>query len=142
MTPQIQDLIRHYALAEDGNEKGAAKYRCDFKLIDPKKGSATGYLVKYVSKNIDGEGLYVGVYGEDPITAAQRVDAWSSYWCIRQFQQVGGPPVSVYRELRRLRKSLGIYSIIEKLVWLIIIAIGRDLLMQWVMYLLNAKSTR
>jgi hypothetical protein len=44
VTPQIQGLIRHYALVEDGNEKGAAEYRCDFKLIDPKKGSATGYL--------------------------------------------------------------------------------------------------
>jgi len=110
----VQEVIRHYALEEDGDEKGAAKYRCDFKLIDPKKGSATGYLAKYVSKNIDGKGLDVGVYGEDPITAAQRVDAWSSCWCIRQFQQIGGPPVSVYRELRRLRKSLGIDSIIEK----------------------------
>ncbi|KGJ95189.1 replication endonuclease [Colwellia psychrerythraea] len=110
----IKRVISHYSLEEDGDEKGAAQNRCDFKLIDPKKGSATGYIAKYVSKNIDGKGLDKGVYGEDPITAAQRVDAWSSCWCIRQFQQIGGASVSVWRELRRLKQKLGVDSIIEK----------------------------
>jgi len=110
----VKSVVSHYALEEDGDEKGAAENRCDFKLIDPEKGSATGYIAKYVSKNIDGQGLDVGVYGEDPITAAQRVEAWSSCWCIRQFQQIGGASVSVWRELRRLKKVLGIDSVLEK----------------------------
>jgi hypothetical protein len=110
----IKSVISHYALQEDGDEKGAIENRCDFKLIDPKKGSATGYIAKYVSKNIDGEGLDKGVYGEDPITAAQRVDAWSSCWCIRQFQQIGGASVSVWRELRRLKQKLSEDSLLEK----------------------------
>ena len=110
----VKNVISHYSLQEDGDEKGAAQNRCDFKLIDPKKGSATGYIAKYVSKNIDGEGLDVGVYGEDPITAAQRVDAWASCWCIRQFQQIGGASVSVWRELRRLKEKFGIDSVLEK----------------------------
>jgi hypothetical protein len=110
----VKSVVSHYALQEDGDEKGALENRCDFKLIDPKKGSATGYIAKYVSKNIDGEGLDVGVYGEDSITAAQRVDAWASCWCIRQFQQIGGASVSVWRELRRIKKVLGLDSLIEK----------------------------
>ena len=111
---EVKSVVSHYALQEDGDEKGALENRCDFKLIDPKKGSATGYIAKYVSKNIDGEGLDKGVYGEDPITAAQRVDAWASCWCIRQFQQIGGASVSVWRELRRIKKVLGVDSLIEK----------------------------
>jgi hypothetical protein len=83
-------IIERYSLEEDGDEKGASENRCDFKLIDPKKGSATGYLAKYVCKNIDGKDLDKGVYGEDPIIAAQRVEAWASCWGIRQFQQIGG----------------------------------------------------
>lgn len=111
---RVKRVISHYSLQEDGDEKGAIENRCDFKLIDPKKGSATGYIAKYVSKNIDGKGLDKGVYGECPITAAQRVDAWSSCWCIRQFQQVGGASVSVWRELRRIKLKFGVDSIIEK----------------------------
>ena len=111
---EVKNVISYYALQEDGDEKGAIENRCDFKMIDPKKGSATGYIAKYVSKNIDGEGLDKGVYGENPITAAQRVDAWASCWCIRQFQQIGGASVSVWRELRRLKNSLGIDTVIEK----------------------------
>ena len=110
----VKNVIAHYALQEDGDEKGAIENRCDFKLIDPKKGSATGYIAKYVSKNIDGAGLDVGVYGEDPITAAQRVDAWASCWCIRQFQQIGGASVSVWRELRRLKQKMGFDCVLEK----------------------------
>lgn len=98
-------ICRQYALEEDGNEAGADKYRIDVKEIDPKKGSATGYIAKYICKNIDGSHLDVGVYGENPIEAAQRVDAWRSVWGIRQFQFIGGASVTVWRELRRLPEN-------------------------------------
>lgn len=110
----LKEIINCYALQEDGDEKGAQENRCDFKLIDPAKGSAAGYILKYIIKNIDGEGLGEDKFGNDSISTAIRINAWASCWCIRQFQQIGGASVSVWRELRRLKESFFPESIIEK----------------------------
>ncbi len=107
-------IFKKYALSEDKYENGACKSRVIFKRLD-KNRSAAGYLAKYISKNIDGEGL--DGYGffdvdengnrtyreiKDQDNVCDRVLAWASLWGIRQFQQIGGYSVTVWRHLRKL----------------------------------------
>ncbi|MCH9422003.1 replication endonuclease [Klebsiella quasipneumoniae] len=99
------EIFHEYALQVDGSEPGAAQYRFTAKPIDEEFGSATGYIAKYISKNIDGYGMdgeFDHESGKPVKEMAKRVRAWASRWSIRQFQQIGGAPVSTWRELRRL----------------------------------------
>ncbi|NRG20467.1 replication endonuclease, partial [Klebsiella michiganensis] len=89
------DIFHEYALREDGSEPGAAEYRFTAKPIDEEFGSATGYIAKYISKNIDGYGMdgeFDHESGKPVKEMAMRVRAWASRWSIRQFQQIGGAP--------------------------------------------------
>lgn len=98
----VTKMIQKYALLVDGNEEGAEKFRFDSKSIDWSKGTAAGYIAKYISKNIDGEFVGDDSYGKDAIETAERVQAWAGVWKIRQFQFVGGPDVGLWREVRRI----------------------------------------
>ena len=100
----LRETVWRYALEDSPNEPGAHKHRVDFKPIDWKRGSAAGYIAKYVAKNIDGYRVEKDLYGTDGLETSARVEAWASTWGIRQFQQVGGPPVGPWRELRRVKE--------------------------------------
>lgn len=112
---KLVEVLRRYWLADDGAEAGAAEHRLTVKAMHP--GGASGYVAKYIAKNIDDAGA-VGDEGHTdefngeavPMPAqadmfggtAQRVEAWASAWGIRQFQALGQPPVTPWRELRRV----------------------------------------
>ncbi|PJJ21749.1 bacteriophage replication gene A protein [Janthinobacterium sp. 67] len=108
-------IMKRYAWRVDRGEPGAFARRLDVKRIDWAKGSASGYIAKYVAKNIDGvadhktkEGYVVtaDTEGDVELTPSARVESWAACWGIRQFQQWGGAPVTVWRELRRIEKSM------------------------------------
>lgn len=116
-------IMRAHFLADTPHEKGAQQRRFTTKRIDARRGSATGYIAKYICKNVDGiyddkgterrfddqrrdrrtgEMQGTGLSSEE---AALRVEAWAACWGIRQFQQIGGPKVGAWRELRRMREE-------------------------------------
>ncbi len=97
-----QSIIKHYALLDSPDENGAQLNRCNFKEITAEQGSATGYVAKYISKNIDGYKLETDLTGEPAITASLHVTAWAKTHGIRQFQAFGAGSVMVWRELRRI----------------------------------------
>lgn len=96
-------VMRAYALADSPNEPGAQERRFTVERIDPEKGSAVGYVAKYVSKSIDGEGVdqddESDMTGKD---ASHRIVAWARTWGVRQFQFFGVPSITPTRELYRL----------------------------------------
>jgi hypothetical protein len=107
-------IMRAHGLKDSADERGARERRVRFERIDSAKGSAVGYIAKYIAKNIDGahvgdhktnEGYVVQAdwLGDDVISPSQRVEAWAATWGVRQFQQFGGAPVGVWRELRRVK---------------------------------------
>ncbi|WP_039057030.1 replication endonuclease [Enterobacter sp. Bisph1] len=115
MQPQeaarIREILRDFACQEDNAELSSAKAqraRFHAEPLDAKKGSATGYMAKYIAKNIDGYALEGEIDFDSGALlkeSACAVSAWATRWHIRQFQFVGGAPVTVYRELRKLVDS-------------------------------------
>lgn len=107
----LRATMRAYWLKDAGDEPGASEHRFKSEAIDPAKGGAIAYIAKYIAKNIDDVGAleaeghsdqHAGEQAELFGATARRVDAWAAAWGIRQFQAIGQPPVTVWRELRRV----------------------------------------
>ena len=122
MAPEHEEIVtqtlQEYAEAESPEElfdRFGNKTNARFKAvkIDPTRGTAAGYVAKYISKNINGEQFArAGVEGDDKdrydhslTESAPRIEAWAACWGIRQFQFVGLPSVTVWREVRRLTEK-------------------------------------
>ncbi|OEE69473.1 replication endonuclease [Vibrio genomosp. F6] len=102
----VTECLRKHALSDSPKEAGAAKFRFKSEAIDWNKGSAVGYIAKYLSKNIDGANIDsdkdTKLDGEE--TSASVV-AFNRIRGIRQFQFYGGPSVTTWREMRRFREE-------------------------------------
>lgn len=101
---KITAIMRKFAIREDraelGNNTGP---RFKSELINPRKGTPTSYIAKYVSKNIDGRGLADTVSketGKSLRDTAEHVTAWASLHRVQQFRFFGIPSRQAYRELR------------------------------------------
>lgn len=105
----LRQVLARYAYKEDAHElssKAARRARFFTEQVDREKGGVAGYLAKYISKNINGYALdneSDTETGKPLKLTALHATAWASCWGIRQFQFIGGAPVSVWRELRRMR---------------------------------------
>lgn len=117
----LDAVVRHYWLSDDGSERGAVENRVNVKRMT--KGGAAGYVAKYIAKSVghialaehqdlvDGQQLALDFPADarnvkEPAGQGhRRVDAWAATWGIRQFQTIGMPSVTVWRELRRVTRD-------------------------------------
>ncbi len=78
----ITALLRKFAIREDREELGNnTGPRFKSELINPRKGTPTSYIAKYISKNIDGRGLAGEISketGKSLRDNAEYVNAWAS----------------------------------------------------------------
>lgn len=102
----ITALLRKFAIREDREELGNnTGPRFKSELINPRKGTPTSYIAKYISKNIDGRGLAKEISketGRSLRDSAEHVSAWASLHRVQQFRFFGIPGRQAYRELRLL----------------------------------------
>ncbi|MGT3194277.1 replication endonuclease [Yersinia enterocolitica] len=116
------EIMEYYANREDAQELTNRRItgkntRLEIKPIDESQGSASAYITKYIGRNIDGcaDGGTDKETGQPFATVARHASAWASMWGIKQFQFIGGAPVSVWRELRRFRNQAHADSISPEL---------------------------
>ncbi|WP_051201902.1 replication endonuclease [Ferrimonas senticii] len=101
----LRDICREYVSAEDATDRGVEN-RFDWKAIDPTKGSAVGYVAKYIAKNVslsEVDNLIDDDTGRPANEVVINVRTWATRNRIRQFS-FGGLVMTagLYRETRRI----------------------------------------
>lgn len=109
--PRYRAIMRKYGLQDSPSESGAREHRVKMVSIDASKGTAAGYVAKYISKavgdvDVDAALAEYGINADAKVRAKtgkmSPVAAWAKTHGIRQFQFFGTPPVGLWRAFRRL----------------------------------------
>ncbi|ELJ5527531.1 replication endonuclease [Salmonella enterica] len=108
----LREVFESYANAENCSAhrpgKPPARSQLMIKPVDRRMGSPTAYITKHICRNLEGcaPGVRDKETGRPWTELARHSAAWASLWGIKQFQFTGGPPVSVWRELRKLSDQI------------------------------------
>ncbi|OOF11113.1 hypothetical protein BZG82_05705 [Salinivibrio sp. PR5] len=129
-TDTIIDVYRRLSLHDSPTEQGAKRRRFVVERIDWSRGSAVGYIAKYLSKNISGQHIAsdkdTSLNGTD---AANAVRTFARVNGLRQFQFFGGPSVTTWRELRRIRtefqKDDAMFADLDEAQWFAVESVRR-----------------
>ena len=105
---QVRAILKKLCTEDTPTEFRTSTTRFKAITINKSKGSAAGYIAKYITKAVTGDSIdkvtcsQAGEIKILPADAAERASTWASTFDIRRFQQIGGPSVTLWRELRRL----------------------------------------
>lgn len=105
---QVRAIMKKLCTEDTPTEFKTSSTRFKAITINKSKGSAAGYIAKYITKAVTGDSIDKVICSQAgemkilPADAAERASTWASTFDIRRFQQIGGPSVTLWRELRRL----------------------------------------
>ena len=105
----LRDGLMRYYLGPGPHRPADLAHRVKVDLVTGGADGAVAYVIKYVVKHTGSVGgrEVRALAGDDEIPDAKTADTmavnvWASIWGMRTWQAVGGPPVTVWRALRRV----------------------------------------
>lgn len=105
---QVRKILKELCMRDTPEEVRTSITRFKPVYIDKKKGSAAGYIAKYITKSVNGSNIKEVICPKSgeikilPAEAAERARYWASINNIRQFEAIGLPSVTIWREMRKL----------------------------------------
>jgi len=105
---QVRKILKELCMRDTPEEVKTSTTRFKPVYIDKSKGSAVGYIAKYITKSVNGSKIKEVICPKSgeikiaPADAAERARFWASINNIRQFEAIGLPSVTIWREMRKL----------------------------------------